>query len=1226
MVDEVVFRARIITDQVDREVQRLKGTLGSVGDSLDTDQASQGLEDLGQNFFDAASNSERFSQQMVILQGQLGQIADQFNFVAAASLEAFKSFETAQAQVATLTDDTEGLTQAIRDQVEAQGFLVSDTEALAASYSILSAGFSDTNDVIKILGASTNAAVGGFSDLETTTRATVSILNAYKLSADDAARVTDFLVATQNEGLTTVRELGDGISSVSSIAAQLGISFEQVSAGLATITADGVNTSTAIVGYRQALLAVVDPSTDAAATAERLGVAFDAAALRSIGLEGILRQVAANSDNLTEDLSSLFGNVNAFSAANIIAADSLTVFDEKLKGVSDSSQVAADNVAIVADTTEGAIGGLLNQLNRELTEVGRGAARSLAPLLEVFANLLDAFSSLPGPAKEALGVIIGATGGLLAAGAALAGIAAILPVLSAGFAATTAAAGALLPVLLAVGAALSIPRIKQFADELEETNAEIDAFNATLNNSANAQAQLNQSIVNGLNSLAEARTKNNGLTDEEIAKARSLIRVTQLQIDKFSEQIAALEATTVAGEGQQAQINELIADRERAIAQQNRFRDGLEQLLEPLEEVADAQGKVAETAEEIAARQAEALAGFRESLQGSVQDFDTALQQQINLAKLAAITRQQTEEELQANIAAIREEALEGDIARNAAAIAEINALRATGQVSQEQGLIELSRLEAQRARLVEQSLDIQLERGRQLAEQQQQQIEDEVERQDRRLEAFDRETALLETRRSVQAEIASLEQSQLAVAIERSRITVSGLDEAIRLKERLEELDKTSLADQREIQVIQSRLAELGVSSTTEIIELERRRFEAAEQQREQERIAFELKLQSEARATEFANEQNVRAAERLVLESQLAVVKAQGNTEAEAAANRLLEAAREEVRIATEFATKSSERLANEQEKARLIFENTQAQDRFNDALELAKAEGEEINEELDKTDDELDKAKDSADRLNDSLSNVVAQIDLATASTEELRGALDQVEAATGRLNQTVAEYNNLIDQQAALSLALNGSTLAGEIGRAGGRGIGENAFVEGLNIDNLFETPEQRQRRIDQIRRAQQDFTDTEGNPTLARRESDQLQSALEDLTIAFRGLTNQATNLSGPDADLQARFIEEDFRAIEQTASQVFNRLEQLLPSGQFEDLRFGFDRDLEQITEAADRRQAAQTDRLIAALESLPQGVNINNLAVTRPEDASDAAAIAAGIAQSTALGGFGGS
>ena len=98
-------------------------------------------------------------------------------------------------EVATIstqvTDDMTGFMNQVMSIT--QEIPIKAPEAAKALYSIVSAGH-DGADGMKILEVSAKAAVGGLTETETAADAITTILNAYKMSAEEAGTVSDQLL------------------------------------------------------------------------------------------------------------------------------------------------------------------------------------------------------------------------------------------------------------------------------------------------------------------------------------------------------------------------------------------------------------------------------------------------------------------------------------------------------------------------------------------------------------------------------------------------------------------------------------------------------------------------------------------------------------------------------------------------------------------------------------------------------------------------------------------------------------------------------------------------------------------------------------------------------------------------------------------------------------------------------------------------------------------------
>lgn len=351
------------------------------------------------------------------------------------------AFDSARAKAATITEDASGLAASLRQTTKELDNQVTSTELLDESYNVLSAGFTKTADVTDILKNSTNAAVGGFSNVATVSGAVTTILNSYGQSADKAAKVTDVLVATQNAGKLVVAQYAGLIGQASATAAAAGVSFEEFSAFVATATAKGVQASSAVSGIRAAISAILSPSDHAAKLAQELGIQFDAAALKTKGLAGIMAELNAKGAATPAVLTNLFGSVEALSALMPSAGGNVEAFNKNLAQIQNSSGAAEAAAKKVSDSFENQLKRASNEASEALVSLGQGLLQSAAPATAALAGLLKAFNSLPEPVKQTIGEAIGLGGALAAITSALAAANIVIPIAEAGFTKLAAASG-----------------------------------------------------------------------------------------------------------------------------------------------------------------------------------------------------------------------------------------------------------------------------------------------------------------------------------------------------------------------------------------------------------------------------------------------------------------------------------------------------------------------------------------------------------------------------------------------------------------------------------------------------------------------------------------------------------------------------------------------------------------------------------------------------------------
>lgn len=316
-------------------------------------------------------------------------------------------FGKKMAEVSTLLDDTAGmatLTQGVRDLSRAYG---GDANVNAkALYDIISAGASNTADALNTLTVANRLAIGGVTDVGTAADGLTSILNAYGLSAADATAVSDAFFVAVKAGKTTVPQLSDALGQVAPIASTAGVSLDQLLSSVAALTAGGTRTPEAITGIRAALTNIITPSSQATQLAEKLGIAFDAQALKAQGLQGFLMQVARATGGNISQMSQLFSSVEGLNAVLTLTGAGADKFSQTLAAMATKSGQTDIAVAKMMDTPAFAAAqfrAAIDDLDKSLGQ----AVTALTPVVNALTRALNAFNALPAPVRDtAAGVAV----------------------------------------------------------------------------------------------------------------------------------------------------------------------------------------------------------------------------------------------------------------------------------------------------------------------------------------------------------------------------------------------------------------------------------------------------------------------------------------------------------------------------------------------------------------------------------------------------------------------------------------------------------------------------------------------------------------------------------------------------------------------------------------------------------------------------------------------------
>ena len=253
------------------------------------------------------------------------------------SISVASEFESSMANVSTLLDTTTVSMEDLKKQVLALPTALGSTDQLAkALYQVNSAGISGS-DGIKVLTASAKVAKAGLTDTFTAVDAVTTIMADYNIAADDVGKATDQMFTTVRLGKTTFEELASSIGRVAPLAAQYGVTSEELFGSVAELTKYGSKSSEAMTALKATISNIIKPGKEAFETADALGIQFDAAALKAKGLSGVLADVAEKTKGNEEAMTKLFPSVEALNAvAKLGSEEGLAKLKESMDAIKNS--------------------------------------------------------------------------------------------------------------------------------------------------------------------------------------------------------------------------------------------------------------------------------------------------------------------------------------------------------------------------------------------------------------------------------------------------------------------------------------------------------------------------------------------------------------------------------------------------------------------------------------------------------------------------------------------------------------------------------------------------------------------------------------------------------------------------------------------------------------------------------------------------------------------------
>jgi TP901 family phage tail tape measure protein len=281
-----------------------------------------------------------------------------------------------------------------------QNYAATSTQSIesinGAIYEAISSGVK-YEDSIKFISDAEKLAVAGRADLTQVTDVLTGTLNAYGASTEEAANYTDDLLTAVNLGKTTVPELANSLANVTSIAAAAGVPFSDLSAAVAGVTAAGKPTAEAVTAIRGVLETFVSPSGAAAKAAEELGISLNTSTLKSLGLEGALKQIYQATGGTVEGLSKIFTTTEGLQGALTLGADKSGVFAKALEEMKNNTGATAKAYETMSQSFEVASQRMANAADVALIKAGQplldefgGVANGIAAVFQSLGSSIDA--------------------------------------------------------------------------------------------------------------------------------------------------------------------------------------------------------------------------------------------------------------------------------------------------------------------------------------------------------------------------------------------------------------------------------------------------------------------------------------------------------------------------------------------------------------------------------------------------------------------------------------------------------------------------------------------------------------------------------------------------------------------------------------------------------------------------------------------------------------------
>lgn len=271
--------------------------------------------------------------------------------------------------------------------------LGSAADNAGALYFAYSSGVRGTEkELVKFTGEVGKLSQAIVADQIPTMDAVTSIMNAYGKTANDVTEISDMFFQVVKQGKTTGSSFANVIGSVAGVAANAGVSLNDLGNAAATLTTT-MPTERAITSLSALITAFIKPTDEATKVAQKYGIELSAAALKSKGLSGVLAEMHSKVGTNTEAIAQIVPSIEGMRAAVALAGGQYKMFADNMEIFKNKAGSSAQAFAAQAQNLDKQIASLPDTFNKISIQVGESAKNiltlngALTPLLASFNNM-----------------------------------------------------------------------------------------------------------------------------------------------------------------------------------------------------------------------------------------------------------------------------------------------------------------------------------------------------------------------------------------------------------------------------------------------------------------------------------------------------------------------------------------------------------------------------------------------------------------------------------------------------------------------------------------------------------------------------------------------------------------------------------------------------------------------------------------------------------------------
>lgn len=312
------------------------------------------------------------------------------------SISAFIELEKRIGEIRTISQNASQSQEVWADQLYklSDAFGLDVVDQAEAAYQALSNQVVEGAEAIEFLRKANELAITTNSSVADSVNSLSSILNAFQLETYETDEVTAALFKTIELGRVRLNEMGQELGTVSKLAAQLGLSYNDLFGIIDTLTIQGVQFAKANTQIRGIFIKLLKPTKEMKKLLREIGVESGEAAIQTYGFWELMKRLDEATEGSSTKIAKYINRIRGLSGALTITGQGLK--DAQQNAIESENAMESYTKAIeIAFTTLGKRTEIeVNKIkNFFIKDFGKG-------ITETFTDIADSFGGLAAVVKE----------------------------------------------------------------------------------------------------------------------------------------------------------------------------------------------------------------------------------------------------------------------------------------------------------------------------------------------------------------------------------------------------------------------------------------------------------------------------------------------------------------------------------------------------------------------------------------------------------------------------------------------------------------------------------------------------------------------------------------------------------------------------------------------------------------------------------------------------------